>query len=304
MSSAVNKNSKNVTFTLSEINEPCTFVEVGQSEGGFAVGVSGAASIMEIDKSGNVTVPGTLTAASIVGPVNPGVETENTVFAGPISGAAAVPTFRALVAGDIPDLSASYVAITAESANTVFAGPVTGSPPTATPTFRALVAADIPSLAASKITSGQIGLAQGGTGVDLSATGGATYVLAQNASHVVSARALIAADIPDLSGTYATKALVPVLYDHAGSAAPSGNNHIASGWVQLTDGTNTVTLTNAAVFANSSYVVMLTYVTPEASPGTLSFSITSGSSFTINSTDTNDSTSTVAWTAIGYNGGA
>lgn len=35
-------------------------------------------------------------------------QTANTVFAGPATGAAAVPTFRALVAADIPDLSATY----------------------------------------------------------------------------------------------------------------------------------------------------------------------------------------------------
>ena len=41
-----------------------------------------------------------------------------------------------------------------------------------------------------------LGLAVGGTNADLSATGGATYVLAQDASHTISARALASADIP------------------------------------------------------------------------------------------------------------
>lgn len=54
----------------------------------------------------------------------------------------------------------------------------------------------IGSLAASTITTGQLALARGGTGVDLSSSGGATYVLAQDASHVISARALVSADIP------------------------------------------------------------------------------------------------------------
>lgn len=49
--------------------------------------------------------------------------------------------------------------------------------------------------------SGKAGLAQGGTNVDLSATGAATFVLAQDASHVISARALIAADIPNLAAS-------------------------------------------------------------------------------------------------------
>lgn len=38
--------------------------------------------------------------------------TANTIFAGPTTGGAAAPTFRALVAADIPDLSATYLPIT------------------------------------------------------------------------------------------------------------------------------------------------------------------------------------------------
>lgn len=80
---------------------------------------------------------------------------------------------------------------------------------------RDLIAADIPVHSAAKITSGQIALAQGGTGVDLSATGGATKILAQDGSHVVSARDLIAADVPTLnqntSGTAANLSGTPAL---------------------------------------------------------------------------------------------
>ncbi len=67
---------------------------------------------------------------------------------------------------------------------------------------RSIVAGDVPSLAASIITSGALALARGGTNVDLSASGGTTFVLAQDASHVISARALVAGDIPSLSATY------------------------------------------------------------------------------------------------------
>jgi hypothetical protein len=45
--------------------------------------------------------------------------------------------------------------------------------------------------------SGTLSLAKGGTGVDLSASGGSTFVLAQDASHVISARALVSGDIPN-----------------------------------------------------------------------------------------------------------
>jgi hypothetical protein len=63
---------------------------------------------------------------------------------------------------------------------------------------RSIIAADVPNLDASKITSGLLALARGGTGVDLSASGGATSVLAQDAGQVISARNLVAADIPNL----------------------------------------------------------------------------------------------------------
>lgn len=69
---------------------------------------------------------------------------------------------------------------------------------------RSIAATDVPALDASKITTGQIATARGGTGVDLSATGGTTNILAQDASHVVSSRALVAADIPNLSAAKIT----------------------------------------------------------------------------------------------------
>ena len=52
---------------------------------------------------------------------------------------------------------------TSVAQNAVFAGPTSG---TGAPTFRALVAADIPNLDAAKITSGQLIVAQGGTGTN------------------------------------------------------------------------------------------------------------------------------------------
>lgn len=70
----------------------------------------------------------------------------------------------------------------------------------------------IPNLPASKITSGTIGLAQGGTNADLSGSGSATAVLAQDGSHVVSARSLVAADYVTMvgdSGSGGTKGAAP-----------------------------------------------------------------------------------------------
>ena len=103
--------------------------------------------------------------------------TANTVFAGPTSGGAATPTFRALVAADLPAGTGTVTSFSAgnigtiattsvatptttpaltfslatQSANTVWAGPTTGA--AAAPTFRSLVAADLPSLSTLAVTS-------------------------------------------------------------------------------------------------------------------------------------------------------
>lgn len=58
----------------------------------------------------------------------------NTINAGPTTGSAAVPAYRALVIADLPTPAS-------QAANLVFAGPASGS--AATPTYRALVAADV-----------------------------------------------------------------------------------------------------------------------------------------------------------------
>jgi len=156
--------------------------------------------------SGDGTIfSSSLVVSSSVGTITlptPKNQSANLVFAGPTSGGAAAPTFRALVTADLPagvgtvtsvsltapaEISVSGSPITTtgtialtwanETANRVFAGPSTGSP--GTPAFRALVAADIPNLDASKITTGQIALARGGTNADLSGTGGTSQVLKQ-----------------------------------------------------------------------------------------------------------------------------
>lgn len=63
-----------------------------------------------------VTTSGTLTGALAT-------QNANKVFAGPLSGADASPTFRALVASDIPDLSSTY--LTSSSASSTYL-PLTG----------------------------------------------------------------------------------------------------------------------------------------------------------------------------------
>lgn len=120
----------------------------------------------EFSVSGSpITASGTLA-------ITKATQAANLVWAGPTTGAAAQPTFRALVMADLPGglatgtvtsvaLSApaefsvagspvttsGTLAITKanQTANLVWAGPTTGSP--AAPTFRALVSADLPSSA-------------------------------------------------------------------------------------------------------------------------------------------------------------
>lgn len=103
-------------------------------------------------------------------------ESANKIFAGPITGAAATPSFRSLVTADLPagtgtvtsvSLTAPAIftvggspittsgtfaiSLATETANTVWAGPTTGA--AATPTFRALVAADIAGLVSTAWSS-------------------------------------------------------------------------------------------------------------------------------------------------------
>jgi hypothetical protein len=132
-----------------------------------------------------VTSSGTLTASW-------NTQTANSVLAGPTTGAAAAPTFRALTTADIPALS--YVtsvalalpsimsvsgspvtssgtltgALTTQAANAIFAGPSSGLG--ATPTFRALTTADIPALAYGSVTSVSVVSANGFAGTVATAT--------------------------------------------------------------------------------------------------------------------------------------
>ena len=129
-------------------------VDGGSAPGGGSGSVTSVGLSMpaEFSVSGSpVTTSGTLT-------VTKANETAHTVFAGPSTGSPAAPTFRSLVAADIPTIPDSGISYANESANTVFAGPTTGS--AATPAFRALVSADLPST----ITTSSIGITVDGAG--------------------------------------------------------------------------------------------------------------------------------------------
>jgi hypothetical protein len=158
-----------------------------------------------------------LNAAPSLSAIESVTQSANAVLAGPASGSAAASSFRALVAADIPNIAESQVtglttdlaakSPLAGSASIVTVGTITAGVWNGT----ALAAANIGSLPASQITSGQLGLAQGGTGTDLSAAGGTGQILKQStAGGAITSAALLAADIPPLaasaitSGTLAT----------------------------------------------------------------------------------------------------
>jgi len=66
MSTSVLKNHNNkVPFTTTNISSPLTFVEIPQSENGFAIGISGGASALEVDAKGVVHIPGGLSAGQV-----------------------------------------------------------------------------------------------------------------------------------------------------------------------------------------------------------------------------------------------
>lgn len=135
-----------------------------------SVGLTGDGVLFNSTVTGSpVTTTGTLNLSSSILTQSP-----NFVFAGPTSGGAANPTFRALVLADLPAgigavtsvgatltvpaiFSSSVtgspitstgtlgltISLANEAANSVFAGPTSGG--SSLPTFRALVIADIPA---------------------------------------------------------------------------------------------------------------------------------------------------------------
>lgn len=144
-----------------------------------------------------------------------GPQNKNAVFAGPSAGSDANPTFRSLVAADIPNLDASKISsgtiddarlptATASAlggvkvgsglsiSNGVLRADIDLSSPVgnitantflagptsgiaALPSFRAITANDVPSLSTDKLTSGVLPIVRGGTG--LSGAGSASQIL-------------------------------------------------------------------------------------------------------------------------------
>jgi len=162
-----------------------------------------------------VTTSGTLTATLAT-------ETANYVFAGPTTGAAAIPTFRALVAADIPSLS--YV-----TSVSFTGGIITVATPTSTPAFTvAGTSGGIPYFSsgttwASSAALTQYGVVYGGgaggapvstaagtTGQVLTATtGGAPTWAAPATSGTVTSVSVVSAN--GFAGTVATATSTPAI---------------------------------------------------------------------------------------------
>lgn len=173
-------------------------------------------------------------------------ETANYIFAGPTSGGAATPAFRALVAADIPNLPASIITsgtmaiarggtnASTTSANFAFIGPTSGG--AAAPSFRALVTADMPA-GTGTVTSVALSLPAEFTvsNSPVTTTGTLTAVWANETANYVFAgpttgspdvpafRALVAADIPNLAASKITSGTLAIAQGGTNAATTSAN---------------------------------------------------------------------------------
>lgn len=172
-----------------------------------------------------VTTSGVLTGTLVT-------QSVNTLFAGPSSGAASVPTFRALATADIPALA--YVSSVGATAPITSTGGLT---PTIGVTAAALNKVDdtnvtmtlsgSPSTALIAATTmglgwaGQLAVSRGGTGVALTTS---NFVFAGPASGSPAAptfRALTTADIPALSYVTSVGLALPSIMTVSGSPVTS-----------------------------------------------------------------------------------
>jgi len=223
------------------------------------------------------------------------------------------PLFTTSVATGTTTPALTFILTTAAQ-NAVFAGPATGG--TGAPSYRALVSADLPAISftsltgsiatgqipASTITIAQINSKQGnGNAVQLTNTGATVVgdVVTYDAnSNVIDSGTLLSSLASTTSVT-----VKPNLYSAAGGSPTTGSNFIASGTITINGVTPVaVTLTGLAIFADTNYVVQLSYNSTigGAHTGILSAASLATNGFSIVSTDSTDTTSTVAWSAIGF----
>jgi hypothetical protein len=99
--------------TFSVTDDPTNNKTVISVTGGGGGG-SGTVTSVALSAPSFLTVTGSPVTTSGTLAVTLATQNANTVFAGPTTGSAAAPTFRALVAGDIPDLSSIYQPLDAD----------------------------------------------------------------------------------------------------------------------------------------------------------------------------------------------
>jgi hypothetical protein len=234
-----------------------------------SVGLTAPSSILAVTGS-PVTTAGVLALALVT-------QAANLVWAGPTTGAAADPTFRSLVAADIPDLSGVYQPLssklTAFAALANAAGVLTNdgsgvyswaAASTGTVTSVALTVPSFLSVAGSPVTTS-------GTFAVTLATQTANTVFAgpgTGSPATPAFRALVAADIPDLSGTYQPlNAKLTAISALANAAGVLTNN--GSGVFSYTTPT-TGTVTSVALAAPAIFSVT---GSPVTTSGTLTFAL-------------------------------
>lgn len=219
-----------------------------------------------------VTTSGTLAATLAT-------QAANIVFAGPVSGSVQAPTFRALVAADIPDISATYLTpAAATAAYQPLNGDLTALAAlsgtnniyyrSAANTWTGVTIGTGLSFSGGTLSSGSVSSVAlslpaifSVSGSPVTTSGTLTATLASQAINRVFAgpgsgaggapafRALVAADIPDISATYQ-----PLDADLTAIAALAGTNNIyyrsaANTWTSVTVGTGLTF--SAGTLANS-----------------------------------------------------
>jgi hypothetical protein len=266
-----------------------------------SVGLS-APSIFSVSGS-PVTSSGTLTFSL-------NTQASNLVWAGPSSGSAATPSFRSLVAADIPSLP--YISSTStQNANTFLSGPSSGA--AASPTFRTMVLADLPSIAASTLLGNPSASSSTpttitiGSGLSLS-TGGVLSSIAfsnQNANLIFAGpssgsaaapafRSMVLADLPSIAsqtllGNPASTSGTPT------TITIGANLNLSTSGVLSATGSGGGGVTSVGLSAPADYTVT---GSPVTGSGTLTFAYATQSANVVHAGPTSGSAATPTWRTL------
>lgn len=168
--------------------------------------------------------------------------------------AATTFAFQALIAADLPNTAVAPAAYGSATQVGTFTVDAQG---------RLTAAASVAiALAASAITSGQVALARGGTNADLSASGGAGFVLKQSSVGAdITAAALLAADIPNLAASIITSGTLDAArggtgVSNTGTLTNASNTTITGGGTLALGGfTATIPATGTALLLGTAQTI-------------------------------------------------